>query len=129
MTSSVFGFCLQTNGVHISIGDVACATSDSSPDIMKVHLHHLNPTQTRIINLASFLCLPSPHTMYLVSPRRPTSSTATALLFCSLFCHTVHFSALPGWFAFDCITSLLRFFAPSISDLVENWTESWPVCK
>lgn len=36
------------------VSDVACSTSDSSPDIMKVHLHHLDPTQTHIITLASF---------------------------------------------------------------------------
>lgn len=51
--------------------------------------------------------------MYLVSPRLPTSSAPILQLFCSLFCHAFHFSALPGWFVFDCITSLLRFLPPS----------------
>lgn len=94
MTSSVFGFCSQANGVHISIGDVACATSDSSPDIMKVHLHHLNPTQTRIINLASFLCLPSPHIIYwslrdalpALQPQRYCSAACSVILSTFLLC-------------------------------------------
>lgn len=67
MTGAVLALCRHTNGVHVSSGDAARATSDGAPALTKVHLHHLNPTQTRIINLASFSCLPSAHVMYLVS--------------------------------------------------------------